>query len=144
MHVPQAAGLFLLARSAQAGPGLAGRAGFWTAAVAVAVFVPAELVALVSADATGVIFAIASPLSGLGLLVAGAATVRRGGRPGIGRFAPLITGLYVFVVLMPSLALLGPVAAVLAIGGWGLCFALLGAATRHRLPAPARPGTESE
>jgi hypothetical protein len=133
VHVPQAAGFFLLARSAQAGPGLAGRIGFWTTAVAVAVFVPAELVALVSTDATGMIFAIASPLSGLGLLVAGMATVRHGGRPGIGRFTPLITGLYVFVVLIPSLAMLGPIAAVLAIGGWGVCFALLGVATRRRL-----------
>ncbi|MFI6743796.1 hypothetical protein ACIBI9_63955 [Nonomuraea sp. NPDC050451] len=34
---------------------------------------------------------------------------------------------------MPSLAMLGPIAAVLAIGGWGICSALLGAATRRRL-----------
>ncbi|MET9244789.1 hypothetical protein [Nonomuraea sp. NPDC003709] len=154
MHVPQAAGFSLLARSAS---GLVARVGFRTTAVAVAVFVPAELAALVSADAAGMIFAIASPLSGLGLLVAGVATVRRGDWPGIGRFTPLITGLYVFVVLTPSLAMLGPIAAVLAIGGWGGCFALLGAATRRRLLADrlcadpsdssqsiARPATESE
>lgn len=130
IHVPQAVGFLLLARSAQAGPGVVGRIGFWTTALAVAVFVPAELVALVSTDATGMIFGIASPLSGLGLLVAGVTTLRHGGWTGAGRFTPLITGLYVFVVLTPSIAVFGPIAAVLAIGGWGVCFILLGAATR--------------
>ncbi|MBG0830324.1 hypothetical protein HS041_21395 [Planomonospora sp. ID67723] len=136
MHVPQAAGFFLLARSPQAVPSAAGRMGLWTTAMAVAAFVPAELTALVSADAAGTVFAIVTPVAGLGLLVAGAATVRRGHRPGAGRFVPLIAGLYVFVVLIPSLAAFGPVAAVLAIAGWGVCFALLGAAVHERLPEP--------
>lgn len=138
VHVPQAIGFLLLARSALAGPGIAGRIGFWTTALAVAVFVPAELAALVSVDLAGTIFGIASPLSGLGLLVAGVATVRPGGWSGPGRFTSLIAGLYVFVVLTPSLVAFGPIAAVLAIAGWGVCFALIGAATRSADRAPAR------
>ncbi|MEU4227447.1 hypothetical protein AB0F17_24395 [Nonomuraea sp. NPDC026600] len=128
IHVPQAAGFFLLARSAS---GVVARIGFWVTALAVAAFVPAELMAFASTVVAGTIFGLATPLSGLGLVVAGVATVRHGGRPGVGRFAPLITGLYVFVVLMPSLVAWGPVAAVLAIGGWGGCFALLGWGVRR-------------
>ncbi|WP_214327462.1 hypothetical protein [Nonomuraea sediminis] len=119
VHVPQAVGFVLLALRV-------GGFGYWTTAVAVTAFVPAELVAFMSLDATGTVFAILTPVAGIGLVVAGISDLRR--RVGLGRHVTLVAGLYVFVVLIPCLVALGPVAAVLAIGGWGVCFALIGGA----------------
>lgn len=71
-----------------------------------------------------VLFPVGTVLAGAGLVVAGVAVLRAGTWTGSGRFTPLLAGGYVFVVLLPAFGL-GPVGAVLAIGGWGLCWILL-------------------
>jgi hypothetical protein len=93
-----------------------------------------ELFALTAADAsttssaaTAVNNAYGVPMTviGIGLVIAGVAAARRQLLPGRTRWLPLVSGVYVFVVLFP--AVFGPaVAGRLAIGAWMLLFAALG------------------
>jgi hypothetical protein len=105
-----------------------------------ALFVPGELLYLFSPQTPDTLFPVGTVLAGVGLVVVGITVLRTA--TGLGRFTPLLAGAYVFVVLFPAFAL-GPVAAVLAIGGWGVCWIALGlwlapVRERERVPSVAR------
>lgn len=127
VHVTRVLGVLGLVWSGRAGPGRPARIGLWTATAGMALYVPAELLYLLSPQTTDALFFIGTLLAGVGLLVAGVVVLRAGTWTGPGRLTPLLTGGYVFAVLFPAFAL-GPVGAVLAIGGWGVCWILLGLA----------------
>lgn len=77
------------------------------------------------------LFNIAPPLSAIGMVLAGIAVLRTGCWTGWHRFAPLIVGVYVFVVMTPVLVISGgppATAALWAIAGGELCWMLLGVA----------------
>jgi hypothetical protein len=136
VHLTRVVGVLGLVWSGRGGPGRPARIGLRVATVGMALYVPAELIYLFSPETTDVLFFIGTLLAGGGLLVAGVAVLRAGTWLGPGRLTPLLTGGYVFVVLFPAFAL-GPVAAVLAIGGWGACWILLGLALLRPVPVPA-------
>ena len=71
----------------------------------------------------------------LGLILAGIAVLRAGWWSGWHRYPVLATGLFIPLILMPSFALPG-YGPNYAIGLWGICWLLLGAALRaHAGPA---------
>ena len=97
-----------------------------------------ELFALTAADATvgdpraelvDSLYGIPTVITGVTLVVAGVSLARSRALPGGRRWIVLVTGLYVFVALLP--AVFGPDAAGrVAIGVWMLLFAALGLAAR--------------
>jgi hypothetical protein len=73
----------------------------------------------------GTVYGVVSVASGTGLVLEGIATRREGVWDGWRRWLLLATGVWVFVPMMPALAL-SFVGARLAIAGWMLLFAALG------------------
>ncbi|SDT33295.1 hypothetical protein SAMN04488543_3787 [Friedmanniella luteola] len=110
------------------------RSGLVVTAVGLVVLTGCELFALTAASApvgspaaTAVDTSYGLPMTvlGVGLLLAGVGSARRGPLPGRTRWLPLVLGGYVFAVLVP--AVFGTdLAGRLAIGGWMLLFAVLG------------------
>jgi hypothetical protein len=73
------------------------------------------------------LFGIASPLTALGMILVGAALIGARAWHGWHRFTPLVAGLYIPLVLLPSFAIShGPNFAALT--GWSLTFVAMGAA----------------
>jgi hypothetical protein len=73
----------------------------------------------------GAVYGVVSLASGIGLVLEGIAARREGAWDGWQRWLLLVTGVWVFVPMMPALAL-SFVGARLAIAGWMLLFAALG------------------
>jgi hypothetical protein len=73
----------------------------------------------------GAVYGVVSFASGLGLVLEGVAAIREGVWDGWQRWLLLGTGVWVFVPMMPALAL-SFLGARLAITGWMLLFALIG------------------
>ena len=73
----------------------------------------------------GAVYGVVSIASGLGLVLEGVAAMREGVWDGWQRWLLLVTGVWVFVPMMPALAL-SFLGARLAITGWMLLFALIG------------------
>jgi hypothetical protein len=73
----------------------------------------------------GAVYGVVSIASGIGLVLEGVAAMREGVWKGWQRWLLLVTGVWVFVPMMPALAL-SFVGARLAIAGWMLLFAALG------------------
>jgi hypothetical protein len=143
VHLTRVVGVLGLAWSGRIGPGGPARFGLGTAVVGTAIYVPAEVLYATAPGLRSMLDAVAYPLAtvlaGLGLLIVGVAVLRGREWTGPGRFTPLLAGAYVFAVLLPLL-MAGPTVGVLAIGGWGACWILLGLAleTPARVPAGAR------
>ena len=107
-------GLFLMigfacfARSSALRHSRAGRAGAWAAVVAAATIVVANFMSAANADATmddGIaqvvvgLFAGSTLLLGAGLTAAGVATLRSDSWRGVGRYVPLATGIWCFLLI---------------------------------------------
>jgi hypothetical protein len=84
---------------------------------------------LLRPDSAEVLFAFATLLLTMGLVIAGAALVRSGRWSGWHRFTVLACGLFLPLVFLPSFALPG-LATHYAIGVWGVCWLLVGLALR--------------
>jgi hypothetical protein len=124
LHLGQVAAAVALARSELAGPGRLARAGLTLWITGGLGYVAGELLYLVDAPTSDVAFQIGSLASGIGLVLAGIAVLRTGHWQGPGRVLPLVTGGYVFVVLVP--VLVATPAGLLGIGGWSVLWLLLG------------------
>ena len=134
-HLALVAGLCGLALIAWESANRLTRAGLVVSILGMVGLTACELFAISAADALAgssradaVDNAYGAPMIGigLGLVMAGVGPVRRPVLAGAGRWLPLATGIYVFVVLFP--AVFGPMAAGrIAIGVWMLLFAWLGA-----------------
>lgn len=141
-----AAGALVVTAAAQGsgGRGWAARLGFGAGALGLALLVVAELTYPAAPAVADGLFGIASPLAGLGLVVAGVAVLRRRRWRGGWRAVPLVSGLWVFLVTTPALVVTGgppAPAALLAIAGSELCWTLLGLAV---LREAATPGTRAD
>ena len=77
-----------------------------------------------SASAVGAVFGLATILATVGMLLLGVATLREGHWEDWRRFAPLLCGLVVLVLVPIQLTS----ALWLGVGVYGLCFAALGVA----------------
>jgi hypothetical protein len=133
-----------LARSGAVGSSRLGQVGLWIALVGMAAIVPGvagfAFIASQTADssaatALSAFVGLASNLAGLGFVLAGIAVLRARQWQGWHRFAPLLCGLYVFVVLTPVLAAF-PGLFFWGLAGWNACFILLGLALTQRRLAP--------
>jgi hypothetical protein len=125
------AGVVALALSGASGPGTLFRIGVGAAALGLGLFVTAEL-------AAEALFAVAPLLTGLGMVLAGIAVAREGRWVGWQRWIALVVGLWLFVVILPVMAIVGEppaVAAVWTLVGWFVCWALLGLAAASGTPA---------
>jgi hypothetical protein len=100
-----------------------GRIGYILAVFSRAMFVFAELTVIFDLATANVIFSVATPLQGLGMLGIGLALLPGGSWRGWHSWTPLLCGLYTFLVLLPAFVLSGgpnyP-----AIGGWSIMFLL--------------------
>ena len=102
-----------------------------------------ELVAIAAADADlddgiavglGAVYGLDSTLLGVGLVLVGVSMWRARVWAGWRRGVVLALGVWVFVPMFPALVLTPTDGARLAIGGWMLLFAALGAALLSPVP----------
>jgi hypothetical protein len=135
LHVMLLIGLFGLWRSGAAGNSTPAKLAFWLAVVSRAIFVVAELTAIFDLNTANVIFGIATPLQGLGMLGLGVAVLTTGLWNGWHSFTPLICGIYPFLILLPAFALSGG-PNYYAIGGLSLAYLLLSIAMWQEAAAP--------
>lgn len=146
-YVPVLIGVIGLALSGAAGNSWLAKIGFGGALLGSSLFIVAGIVVLTVQLALGeALYGIGTLLTGLGMMLAGISTLRTRRWPGWRRYTPLICGLYVFGMLFPAAAIVhGP--SFLALGGWGVCWLLLGVALRAEAGAreaaqqAARPPT---
>ena len=133
-HLGLLAGIAALAPAGVMAPGRASRWGVLLAVLGMALLAVTELLAISARDTTypgpgtGVLdalYGVSSIAVGVGLVLAGLAVRRRGAWTGWRRDVVLVSGVFVFVPMMP--ALVGPfVLARLAITVWMLLFAAIG------------------
>lgn len=130
-------GVIGFARSGAAGSGRLAKTGLGLALVASALFLPLEVLVTFDLELGGMLLGLSAMVQGLGLLLAGVAVLRTGRWRGWLRHAPLLCGLYTFLVLIPALALSEGGYNAWALAGWQLPFLLLGMALRQPLGAPS-------
>lgn len=133
-HVGLFAGIVALARSETMARGRSARWGTGVAASGMALLAVTELIAITARNSTypgegtdllDALYGVSCVAVGAGLVLAGIAVRRRGRWTGWRGLVVLVTGVFVFVPMMP--ALMGPfVLARLAITVWMLLFAALG------------------
>lgn len=127
-HLLLLAGVVGLARAGVAGRGILAITGLGVTMLGWAVLVLAEMVWL-SGATPDALYGIATLALGLGPILGGIAIARAGRWTGWHRFTLLAGGLYVPLVLLPSMTMPG-LAMNYAIGLWGVCWLLVGVALR--------------
>jgi hypothetical protein len=135
-HALLAVGVAVLLRSRAAGSSLPARGGLLTTLFGLALLIVAEFVSLVNMDVAIMFFSAATLAILAGMTSVGIAVLRSGHWTGWRRFTPLLCGLFVLLVVIPSFGLPG-YAANYAIGAWGFCWLLLGLALREEPPGAA-------
>lgn len=134
-HLGLLAGLLALGWSGAAGKGRSARVGARTAVIGMVGLTITELLAATAAELTtdhawvmalGALYGLVSLVIGVGLIVEGTGVVRSRVWRGWRRWVPLSLGIWVFIPMMPVMSI-SFVGARLAITGWMLLFALLGA-----------------
>jgi hypothetical protein len=133
-HLGLLAGIAALARAKIMAPGRRARWGTGLAAWGMALLAVTELIAITARDSTypgdgtgllDALYGVSTLAVGVGLILVGIAVRRRRRWAGWRGLVVLVTGIFVFVPMMP--ALMGPfILARLAITVWMLLFAALG------------------
>jgi hypothetical protein len=135
-HVLTLIGVIALARSGLVGSARLARLGLPITLVGMALLVPTELGFAFIADAaedstasmvSGTAIGLAATVAGVGFVLAGVATLRRGSWTGWGRWTPLACGLWVILVLLPVQGL-WPSLFLWTIAGWSVCLSILSSA----------------
>lgn len=121
-------GLFGLRWGGAFGPGLFGTVAFGVALLGHLAFVAAEAHSLII-GALSDLLAVAALLSELGLTLTGIAVLVAKRWQGWARWAPLLAGLYFWLVMFPFV-LFADEPSAFAIAGWGLLRLVLGLAIR--------------
>ena len=133
-HVGLVLGLLAVWSAGVVGRSGLGRSGHVLAVGGMVGLTLTELAAIVARDddmnttrvaVLGAVYGVVTVAAGIGLVLEGVAAVRDGVWDGWRRWLLLITGVWVFVPMMPTLAL-SFLGARLAITGWMLLFAALG------------------
>lgn len=128
-HLLVLIGVIGLARTGGAGNGWLGKIGLGIAIVGGILFIPSELLIQFNQTLGSNLDGMCAMLLGLGLVLAGIAVIRARQWQGWHRVMPLLTGLYVFLVIFPAFAITkGP--NFLALAGWGVPALLFGIALR--------------
>jgi len=124
------AGIIGLWRSDATGDAPWGRRGLGLAAFGRVAFIGLEIGSIIQGS-DDLPFPIAVVLTGVGMLVAGAAIARAGRWRGWTRWTPLAMGAYPFLVIVPVFAATGERPADALVAGWGLAIVAVGVAMRH-------------
>lgn len=129
VHLLVLIGLVGLVREGVTGDSTWGRWGLYLAIFGRILFVAAEATLLTMGyeDENVVILPIAALSTAIGMLVAGIAAVRARRWDGWRRFAPLVMGIYPFLLMFPILAVTGT-RPNLMVSLWGLTFLVIAAA----------------
>lgn len=135
-HALLAVGVVALLRPLVAGSSFLARSGWLMALFGLALLIVAEFVSLMNMDVAIVLFSVATLAIVAGMMAAGIAMLRSGHWSGWRRYTPLLCGLFVLLVVLPSFGLPG-YASNFAIGAWGFCWLLLGLALREELAGAA-------
>lgn len=122
-------GIIGLARSGAAGRSPLGRIGLGVAMVGGALFVPSELLIQFNEALGSNLDGMCAALMAIGLVITGIAVLRAKRWEGWHSITPLLTGLYVFLVIFPAFAIT-KAPNFLALAGWGIPSLLLGFALR--------------
>ncbi len=139
-HIVFVAGVLGLAADSRDVLGRTGRVGTALAVVGLGLLIAAEVVTQIQGSVPIPLIAASAPVAAIGLVLAGAALTRAGGRhrgPGL---AALLAGGYAAAVIVPT-SIDANGANYFVIAGWGACWALLGvsvlASSGTRASAPA-------
>lgn len=140
-HALVLVGLIGLARSGAAGAGRLAKVGLGLALLASAMFIPLEVFVIGNQQLGGMLLGLCVMVHAVGMVLAGIAVLRAGRWGGWHRFMPLLSGLYTFLILIPSIVLTGDFNHwVLA--GWEIPVVLLGIALYQQgLPRTTSPNT---
>lgn len=130
LHVMLLIGLLGLWRSGAAGSSLLAKTAFGVAVVSRVIFVVAELTVILDSNTANMIFGIATPLQGLGMIGLGIVVLTTKRWQGWHSFTPLLCGIYPFLIMLPAFALSGGIN-YYAIAGFSVCFLLLSVALRQ-------------
>lgn len=133
-HALVVVGVIGLARAGATGNGWLGKIGLAIALVGGTIFVPAELSIQVNETFGSNLDGMSAALLSLGLVLAGIAVIRARLWRGWHAFTPLVTGLYAFLVIIPSLAT-AKTPNFLALACWGLPTLFFGIAMRAEVNA---------
>ena len=128
-HVMVLAGVIGLYRTNAARPGWLKRIGFGVACIGLAAQVLGEGLLRINFDLGNAVFGIVPPATAIGMVLVGIAIIVTRTWSGWHRYAALVCGLYVPVVLIPAfIAAKGP--SFIGLAGWSCCFLALGLAMR--------------
>ena len=125
-------GLIGLARSNAAGKSLLATIGLGILPLGSTLFIASELILIVNEPRGSTLDGICALLMAVGFTLAGIAVLLTHHWRGWHRCMPLLSGLYIFLVVLPTLAITagdGP-ALFLVLGGWGVPLLLLGVSLR--------------
>ncbi len=147
VHALVLGGLVGLDRLGVTGDLKSGKAGLRLAIAGRILFLTAEGAAMATGRGDVPLLPLAAMTTALGMLAAGAATIRAGRLTGWQRYLPITMGAYPFIFMFPVLAVTGE-RPDLGITGWGLTFlgiavALWAAATRGPRSAQSLSGSSS-
>lgn len=133
-HLLVLVGVVELARAGVSGRGGLATSGLWLTLFGLVELIAAEGVSLIDTNVAVFFYSTSTLILILGLLLLGVAVLRAGRWTGWSRFTPLACGLYMLLILLPSLSLPG-YASNYAIGIWGVCWLLLGLALKAEAAA---------
>lgn len=129
IHLVVLAGVAVMAMTGAVRKGRFKYVAFAVALAGLAAQLGGEAVIRFSFDAGNVLFSIATPLLGIGMILVGIGVLISGRWTGWRAYAPLACGLYVPIVLVPAFAIThGP--SFPALAGFGLVYLALGLAMR--------------
>jgi hypothetical protein len=141
IHLAEAGGILALGLAGLAGEGVLGRLGVGLAVLGSLVLAVAEGVDPANDDVGTVLFAIGPLAAAAGLVLAGVAVLRARRIPGPARLLPLVLGVYIVVVLMPTIIVTGgppAPAALLVLAVLEIGWVLIGATVLAGVREPAR------
>jgi len=138
IHALVLLGIIGLVRSGAAGNGWLAKIGLGLALLGGALFIPAELILLGNNTLGNSLDGLCAVMMAVGFTLVGIPVIQAHRWHGWHRFTPLLAGLYIFLVLLPVLAIAhGGPSLFWALGGWSVPLLLLGVSLRAE--ARARP-----
>lgn len=133
-HLAVLFGVAALAASPAARPGWLKNIGFAATLAGLAAQALGEALIRFDMSLGNVFFTACMPLMGAGMILVGVAVIRTGAWSGWRRFAPLASGLYIPIVLIPAFVIAkGP--SFIALAGFAAVYSVLGLAMLIESPA---------
>ncbi len=129
-HAMVLIGLIGLVRSNAGGKSPLARVGSGILLVGGTLFIPSELILMINLPLGRTLDGISALLMAIGFTLSGIAVLLTRSWRGWHRFTPLSSGLYIFLVLLPVMAVTDGPILFLTLGCWGIPLLLLGISLR--------------